>query len=197
MEAASGHTAAPAVRDLLADGILAGDWVLDPGRSSIRLRTSVFGLIPVKGVFRRASGVGAISADGRTSGTLTVAAASIDTGNGRRDRHLRSADFLDADRYPDIIFTLDGSRPAGDGVAVTGALTVHGVTEPLSFEVVASVQGEDGICLDAGVRVSRAAFGLGWNRMGMVPAHSTVFVHTVFTRWLRITRGRHSQLARR
>ncbi len=182
MQAPSGQTTAPAVQDLLADGGLAGDWVLDPGKSSIRLRTSVMGLVPVNGVFRRVSGVGTISPDGKAGGTLTVAAASIDTRNGRRDRHLRSADFLDVASHPDIIFTLDGNRPSGHGVAVTGALTVCGHTRPLSFDAAASVQGDAEICLDAEARVNRADFGLTWNLMGMVPVNSTVIIHALFSR---------------
>jgi polyisoprenoid-binding protein YceI len=51
------------------------------------------GLVPVNGVFREVSENGAVSADGEVSGTVTVAAASIDTNNTRRDAHLRSADF--------------------------------------------------------------------------------------------------------
>ena len=182
MQASSGQTTAPAVRDLLADGALAGDWVLDPGRSSIRLKTRVMGLVPVNGVFRGFSGVGTISADGRAGGILTVAAASIDTGNVRRDRHLRSADFLDAGNHPDIVFTVNGNRPTGPGVAVTGALTVGGQTRPLSFGVAASVQGNGEICVGAEVRVNRADFGLTWNPMGLVSVHNTLIIRALFTR---------------
>ena len=56
------------------------------------------GLVPVNGAFREVQRGGHHLADGKVGGTLTVAAASIDTGNGRRDKHLRSADFLDAGR---------------------------------------------------------------------------------------------------
>ena len=183
MQAPSGQPAAPEVQDLLAGGTLAGDWVLDPGRSSIRLRTRVMGLVPVNGVFRRFSGVGTISADGKIGGTLTVAAASIDTGNGRRDRHLRSADFLDAGNHPDIVFTVDGNRPSGPGVAVAGTLTVRGQTRPLSFGVAAAVQGNGEICLNAEVRVNRADFGLTWNPVGLVSVHNTLIIRALFTRW--------------
>ena len=182
MGAPSGQMTAPAVRELLADGPLAGDWGLDLGRSSIRLKTRVMGLVPVNGAFRRFSGVGIIWPDGRVGGTLTVAAASIDTGNGRRDKHLRSADFLDAGNHPDIIFTLDGHWPSGPGVAVTGTLTVRGQTRPLSFDVAASLPGNDEICLDAEVRVNRADFGLSWNPLGLTSVHNTLTIHATFTR---------------
>ena len=101
MQAPPGQPTGQALRALLADGTLAGDWVLDARRSSVRLKSrSVWGLAPVNGVFREVSGSGAISKDGSASGTLTVAAASIDTGNIQRDTHLRSADFFDSANHP-------------------------------------------------------------------------------------------------
>ena len=79
MQAPSGQMTAPPVQDLLTDGALAGEWVLDPRKSSIRLRSrSMWGLAPVNGVFREVSGNGTVSAGGEVSGTVTVAAASID-----------------------------------------------------------------------------------------------------------------------
>ena len=109
MQAPSGQTTASV---MLKDGVLTGEWVLDPGKSSIRLNTrSMWGLAPVKGVFREVSGSGTVSPDGQVSGTITVAAASIDTKNARRDTHLRSADFFDVANHPDLAFAADGIRP--------------------------------------------------------------------------------------
>ncbi len=182
MQAPSGHMTAPALRALLKDGALAGEWVLDPRRSSIRLKSKVMGLAPVNGVFRQVRGNGTVFPTGKVSGTLTVAAASIDTSNARRDTHLRSADFFDSANHPDITFTAEAVRPSGEGVAVTGALTVRGRTRPLSFEAGASVQGDGQIWLDAEARINRADFGLTWNLLGMVSMHNTLTVHAVFTR---------------
>ncbi len=123
-----------------------------------------------------------VSADGRVSGAVTVAAASIDTRNTRRDTHLRSADFFDIDTNPDITFTADGIRPSSQGVTVTGALTVLGRTRPLSFDAAASVQGDGGIWLDAEVRINRADFGLTWNPLGMVGVSNSLTIQAVFTR---------------
>ncbi|MGH3399828.1 MAG: YceI family protein, partial [Streptosporangiaceae bacterium] len=116
MATPTGQVTAPALEALLTGGALAGGWAVDPGQSSIQLTNrSMWGLVPVNGVFREVSGSGTVSPDGEVSGTFTVAAASIDTKNTRRDKHLRSADFFDTARYPDITLTADGIRPSGQG----------------------------------------------------------------------------------
>ena len=162
-------------------GTLAGSWALDAGRSSVQLTTKSLGLIRVSGQFGEVSGTGAIGPDGAVRGTLTLAAASIDTGNPKRDTHLRSADFFDSDQYPDITFAVAGARLTGQEAAVNGALTVRGVTRPLSFGAAVSVRGDGEIVLDAVVRINRADFGLTWNVLGTVSMMSTVTVHALFT----------------
>jgi polyisoprenoid-binding protein YceI len=183
MQTSSGQMTTPALQGLLQDGALAGEWALDPGRSSVGLKNrSMAGLARVNGVFREVSGTGTISADRGVSGTLTVAATSIDTSNTRRDAHLRSADFFDSANHPDITFTAEAIRSSGQGVAVTGALTVRGRTVPLSFDATASVEGNGEISVDAEVIINRADFGLTWNRMGLVSMNNTLTVHAVFTK---------------
>jgi|SRR5215469_4848193 len=175
--------AAPALQKLLNDAALAGEWVLDPSRSTISLKNrSAAGLIRVNGVFREVSGNGTVAPDGEVSGTLTVAAGSIDTRNSRRDRHLRSADFFDSDSYPDITFTVESIRPSGRGVTVTGALRIRDRARPLSFDGRAAVPGDGEVWLDADVEINRADFGLTWNLMGLVSMNNTLTVHAVFTK---------------
>jgi polyisoprenoid-binding protein YceI len=182
MQAPLGQVSTPALQALLRGQTLSGDWVLDSRSSSVRLKSKVMGLIPVSGVFAEISGAGAVRPDGEISGTLTVAAASIDTGNTRRDTHLRSADFLDSGNHPDITFAADDIRPAGQGAAVTGELTVRGHTQPLSVDAAVSVQGDDEVLLDASVQINRADFGLTWNVLGLAALTSTLTIHAAFTR---------------
>jgi polyisoprenoid-binding protein YceI len=183
MQTPSGQMTAPRLRTLLQDGTLAGKWDLDPGKSGIKLKSkSLWGLVPVKGVFREVSGNGAITPDGKISGTLTVATASIDTKQARRDTHLRSADLFDSENNPEITFTAGDIRLTDQGAAVTGALTVRGRTRPLSIDTVASLQGDGELWLDAEVSVNRADFGMTWNVLGMSSLHSTLTIHAVFTR---------------
>ena len=179
--APSGQLTSSALRALLQDGNLAGSWVLDASRSEVRLKSrSLWGLAPVKGVFRQVTGKGTVSAAGDATGTITVSARSVDTKNNRRDEHLRSADFFDVANHPDITFTVDAIRPDNGGVRVTGSLSVRGRTRPVSFDAkVSSADGE--VTLDGQVQVNRADFGLTWNRLG-TSMHNTITVHAVFTR---------------
>ena len=181
--APSGQLTSSALQALIQDGNLAGTWTLDTARSQVRLKSrSMWGLAPVNGVFREVSGNGTVSPGGEVSGTITVTAASIDTGNTRRDTHLRSADFFDCGNHPDITFTTDGIQLSGRGVAVSGALTVRDRTRPLSFDAAASVRGNGEIWLDAELHVNRAGFGLTWNQVGMASMNNTLTIHAVFIR---------------
>src|ERR1700733_2671983 len=178
----SGQTT-QAAQELLGDGKLAGSWALDAARSEIGLKSkSMWGMVPVKGVFREVAGSGTVSAAGDVTGTITVAAGSVDTKMKKRDEHLRSADFFDAANYPDITFVAEQATPSGGGVTVTGALTVRDRTRPVSFPARASgldgAQGE----LDGEIQVNRSDFGLTWNQLGMSSVHNTITVHAVFTR---------------
>jgi polyisoprenoid-binding protein YceI len=180
--APSGQLTSSALQALIQDGNLTGSWTLDTARSEVRLKSrSMWGLAPVKGVFREVIGNGTVSAAGDVTGTITVAARSVDTKNKKRDEHLRSADFFDAANHPDITFTVDGIRPGNGGVRVAGSLTVRDQTRPVSFDAtVSSADGET--WLDGEVQVNRADFGLTWNQMGMASMRNTITVHAVFTR---------------
>jgi polyisoprenoid-binding protein YceI len=179
----SGELSTSAVQGLLQDGQLAGSWTLDAARSEVRLASrGMWGLVPVKGIFRQVSGHGSVSAAGDATGVITVAAGSIDTKNKKRDDHLRSADFLDAASHPDITFTVDGVTPGIGGAQVTGSLTVHDRTRPVSFDArVSSFDGAE-ISLDADVEVNRADYGLTSNPLGMASMNNTISIHAAFTR---------------
>ena len=181
--APSGQLAAPALQEVLADATLAGDWTLDGARSTVRLTTGVLGgLIPVRGVFGQVTGHGTVSPAGEVSGTMTVAAASIDTNTARRDKHLRSGDFFAADAFPHITFSVDRLQPSSEGVTVTGQLTVRGRARPVTFPATVTVASSGEVWLDAEIQINRADFGLTWNQMGMASMNNTLTIHAVFAR---------------
>jgi polyisoprenoid-binding protein YceI len=178
-----GQLTAPALQELLADATLAGDWTLDGAKSTIGLRSrSMWGLAPVKGAFGQVTGHGTVSPAGEVSGTITVAAASIETKNVKRDNHLRSGDFFETGTFPQIIFSVDRLQPSSEGVTVTGQLTVRGRTRPVTFPATVSVPAPGAVWLDAEVRINRADFGLTWNMMGMASMNNTLAIHAVFAR---------------
>jgi len=178
----SGPQADPAVQALLRGGELAGSWTLDPARSQVELNTRhTWGLRPLTGVFRQVTGNGTVTAAGEVTGTITVAAASIDTRSTMRDKDLRSAKVFDIANHPDIIYTVDGMQPASEGVRVTGRLTVRGRTRPLSFDATVSA-AEGDVQLEAEVPVNRADFGLTYSPLRMASMHNTIRVRAVFTR---------------
>ena len=180
--APQGHPTTSALQALVQDGTLTGSWTLDPARSEVLLESKhTWGLRPVHGVFRQVSGHGTVTAVGQVTGTLTVAAGSIDTKNKMRDKDLRSAKVFDIANHPDITYTVDGMQPAGGGIRVTGSLTVRGRTRPLSFDAKISAT-EDEVRLDAEVPVNRADFGLTYSPMRMAPMNNTIVIHAVFTR---------------
>jgi polyisoprenoid-binding protein YceI len=178
-----GQVTAPTLQALLDDKALAGSWVLDGARSTVGLRSkSIWGLVPVKGAFGQVSGAGTVADDGQVAGTITVAAASVDTKNKKRDVHLRSADFFESDKYPDIVFAVTGIAPSGTGVTVTGQLTVRDQTRPASFDAAVTAAAAGEVVLDAEVPFNRGDFGLTWNQLGMSSMHSILAVHAVFSR---------------
>jgi len=168
---------------LLADGKLAGSWTLDGARSSVGLRTkSVWGLAKVKGVFGQVAGEAMISAAGEATGTIRVAAASIDTGVKKRDDHLRSADFFDAAKYPDVTFAATSVTLSGESVTASGTLTVRDQTRPVTLSGTVAAHSHDEISLDAELPVNRGEYGLTFNQLGMMSLDNIITVHAVFAR---------------
>jgi polyisoprenoid-binding protein YceI len=170
---------------LLADGKLAGTWTLDGAKSSVGLSSkSMWNLIKVKGRFTQVTGAAAISAAGEATGTITVASASIDTGNNKRDHHLQSGDFFDAAKYPDISASVTSVTLAGDGEDATfsGTLTVRDQTRPVTISGKVSAQGTDEIKLDAELPVNRGDYGMSFNQLNAMSLDNIITIHAVFTK---------------
>jgi polyisoprenoid-binding protein YceI len=174
--------ATSALHALVPDESVTGSWILDPARSKVRLETKhTWGLLPVHGVFGQVTGNGTVTSDGQVTGTLIIAASSVDTKSKSRDKDLRSAKVFDVENHPDITYTVDGMQPASGGVQVTGSLTVRGQTRPLPFDAkLTAAAGE--VQLDAELPVNRADFGLTYSPLRMASLNNTITVHAVFTR---------------
>ena len=112
-------------------------WSIDPAHTSIEFSVRHLGISTVRGRFRQFSGTVEVDAAGRpTALEARIDAASIDTGVEQRDAHLRSPDFFDAERHPELHFRSTAVTAAREGkLRVTGDLTIRGQTRPVSFEV--------------------------------------------------------------
>jgi polyisoprenoid-binding protein YceI len=101
---------------------------------------------------------------------FTVQAASINTGNDDRDKHLRSADFFDVEKFPTLTFTSTQVKPADkDTLEVTGDLTIHGVTKrvtlPVDFLGTAKTPNGEKAGYETTFTVNRKDYGIIWNRV--------------------------------
>ncbi|MBY8881225.1 YceI family protein [Actinacidiphila acidipaludis] len=167
-----------------AGAVNTGRWTLDAERSSVRFSAKGFwGLAHVKGSFTEIRGEGEVLAGGAAHGTLTLRSGSLDTAHAKRDKHLRSGDFFDAEAHPEVVFTARSVTPAGaDTVEVAGDLTIRGTSRPLTFTARLTDAGPDAVTLSADLPVRRLDFGMDWNWMGSLkdPAQVSVtarFVH--------------------
>jgi polyisoprenoid-binding protein YceI len=156
-------------------------WVVDPARSTVEFRVKNFwGLTTVVGHFARFDGAYAVGPN-RRSIELIIDAASLDTGNRRRDEHLRSSDFFDVKAHPHVRFTAHDVTDAGNGtLRVRGELEAAGAKVPLSLEApVRELDGE--LEVEATTSVDQRRFGMTWSPLGMLRSPSTLHVKARLT----------------
>lgn len=157
-----------------------GVWSLDPAHSSVEFRVPNFwGLAKVKGHFERYEGKLALQSTPAVQ--LTIDAASLDTAHGKRDEHLRSSDFFDAEQHPQVRFTSETAQLDGQTLLVHGTLEAAGKSVALDLRATLSeVDGEPAI--EAQTTVDRRDLGMTWNRAGMVGTASTLLVKGTLVR---------------
>lgn len=91
---------------------------------------------------------------------VTVRADSFHTGNRKRDDHIRSADFLEAETHPEIVFHSDSAARSAGGATVSGTLTVQGVTRPAVLTVTSVSADGERLTATASAVVDRVDFGV-------------------------------------
>ena len=145
-------------------------WDIDVAHSAIHFHVRHMIISKVHGRFAKWSG--AIQLDPqdltRSSVEVTIDAASIDTQVADRDNHLRSADFLDVAKYPQLTFRSKKVEKAGAGYRVTGELELHGVKKEVVLEAEYAGTGKDPwgnerAGFSAKASLDRREFGLVWN----------------------------------
>ncbi len=147
-------------------------WELDPENSSVGFACKhVFS--NVRGMFQKPSGTVTLDEGTPANSTInaTIDVNSVTTGVEERDAHLKGSDFFDAAKYPVISFVSTGfQKSSAVSYAVTGNLTMHGVTKPVTLAVSAppAFKHAGGIRrgIEATMAVNRKDFGLRWGFPG-------------------------------
>ena len=150
---------------------ISGDYTLDASHSRLGFSTRHAMVTTVRGHFSDFVGTATVdtTSPANSSVSLTIAAASIDTGNPDRDGHLASGDFFDAEAHPELTFTSTRvERDADTTWLITGDLTIKGVSRPvtITFESTGSAVDPYGnlrIGFEGGTTISRKDWGLTWN----------------------------------
>ena len=147
-------------------------WEIDPKHTLVEFSVRHMMFTTVKGRFTAISGTihCADEADpSRSSVEAEIDAASITTGDEQRDAHLRSADFLDTEKYPKITFKSTRVEARGqEELRLVGELTVHGTTREVTLEMTfngrgKNPSGQEVAGFTAQTTVNRKDFGLTWN----------------------------------
>jgi polyisoprenoid-binding protein YceI len=145
-----------------------GTWKVDPVHSSVEFHVKHLGIATVKGQFNTFEGTLEVSADSaRAFGTVDV--ASVDTREPQRDEHLRSADFFEAERFPQIKFQSTQIRPLEDDeLEIDADLTIHGVTRQVTLKAQfegaeTDHQGNDRVGVSATTQINRSDFDMRFN----------------------------------
>ncbi len=147
-------------------------WKIDPAHSTAEFKVKHMMIANVKGAIKGITGDLQEHATDASLSSIeaTLNVSTLHTGDAQRDGHLKSADFLESEKYPIITFkSTNVQRKGTEEYAVTGDLTLHGVTQPVTLAVEGPSQphkdpwGNTRIGLEATTKINRKNFGLTWN----------------------------------
>lgn len=148
-------------------------YAVDTDHSSIVLNVTHLGIGTVQGRFDKFSGTFDYHPTNLTLSKVSVVidASSINTNQALRDRHLRSTEFLDTEKYPEIRFwTTEVTRLERDVLKLDGNLSLHGVTRPVVLVATLTgmspdMEGKNRIAFTATAQINRKDYGIDWNQM--------------------------------
>ena len=163
--------AAAVLTTLAALPLQAESYKIDPSHSEVGF-TIRHMVSNVRGRFNDFSGTVDMDPKAPQKGSVefSVKTTSIDTGNADRDKHLRTADFFDVEKYPEITFKSDSVKPAGKNkYNVTGTLTMHGVSKKVTLPVTFNGEGKDPwgntrAGFETATKLDRKEYGIVWNK---------------------------------
>ena len=164
--------AAVAAATLLSPAFaLASTWNVDASHSTAGFAVRHMMISKTRGQFNKVTGKVNLDDKDVTKSTVeaSIDVASIDTNEPKRDEHLRSPDFFDVAKFPNMTFKSTKVEKAGAGLKIAGELSMHGVTKPVTFEtaVTEPTKNPGGMTVrgvEAKTKISRKDFGLTWNK---------------------------------
>src|SRR6266567_1542912 len=154
-------------------GYIAGTWAIDPVHSEVSFTVRHMMVSKVRGRFDKFEGTIVTGEDPLASSvTASVDLSSINTGQEQRDAHIRSADFFEVEKYPEMTFVSTGIKPAEEGFVLEGDLTLKGVTKAVAFDLEVTGFGPDGYGgtragFSATNQINRMDYGVAFN--GPIP----------------------------
>ncbi len=155
-------------------------WRIDPAQSSVEFHTpTVWGLTSVKGRFGRYDGT--LELQQTPAIELTIEAASLNTKNKIRDKHLRSDDFFDVEHHPHVRFTSDSATLDGERLNVRGRLHAAGSSVPLDLHATLRRVGNE-LEVDATTHADHHKLGMTHSTLGMIRTPSELTVHARLVR---------------
>lgn len=146
-------------------------WVIDNAHTRATFTAKHMMIATVHGQFKKISGTVDFNeqAPAKSSLDVVIEADSLDTQEEKRDAHLKSADFLEVDKFPTITFKSTKVQVTGENTGlITGDLTIHGVTHPAVLDVEYNGQqkspwGTTNAGFSATTKINRKDWGLTWN----------------------------------
>ncbi len=149
----------------------ANEFTIDPGHSSANFAVKHLMISTVHGRFSDVSGT-IIYDDkdpSKSSVLVVIKTAGVNTDNQSRDKHLRSADFFETDKYPEMRFQSTRVEAVGDLLQVTGNLTMKGVTHQIMLPITlarAEVKGKTRLGIEAGTTLNRFDYNISYDSTG-------------------------------
>jgi polyisoprenoid-binding protein YceI len=147
------------------------EWAIDAAHAHVGFSVSHMVVSEVDGNFKTFSGKALIDEKDLTKSQVefSIDAASINTDNADRDKHLRSAEFFDTEKFPKITFKSTKITKAGKGYKLKGDLTIHGVTKEVTLdaqvsEAITNPWGKQVRGVKLSGKVKRDDYGLTWNK---------------------------------
>lgn len=145
-------------------------WAIDPSHSEVLFKVKHLMISTVTGSFREFGAEAELEGDDLANARVSFWAntASVHTNDANRDKHLASPDFFGSEEFPKLTFTSTAIAKQGDGYAVTGDLTIKGVTKPVTLHaewsgIAKDPWGNTKAGLNLSGKLDRKEWGLNWN----------------------------------